>query len=329
MSKGDPADSGAPRPLGIARNRRGQLAITGFGRPFGVGSDTGGRVLVADMDLHAVCRLSPDLRTAQWLGFGSGWTNGTALLEGTFERATPRRPGLFNGPHSAAVDADGRLHVVTYYTPGLLTFDRQGALIRTVGAQSPCLGGPATGHLDSRGRLLVSEYARNGVYAFDPSGDWLGAVGNSSSTFVRTEGFEAGAAAGSFDRPHMCRELPDGTLIVADTWNHRLVRLDHDGRSFGWLSEHRAGWRDEPLLTPNPPRPDAFHAPVAIGVVETGAFVVTDWGNKRLQWFDSSGRHLETLSDLGLDRPYDAQPIGRALFIADSHNGRLLVSELE
>lgn len=138
----------------------------------------------------------------------------------------------------------------------------------------------------------------------------------------------AGWGAGTFDRPHMATELTDGTIVVADTWNHRLQRFDVSGRWLGWLGDEVDGWQEAVRpLAPSSAR-GAFHAPVAVGRTADGGFVVTDWGNNRLQWFDRDGRLLAIEDKYDLNRPYDAQPLAGTLVIADSHNGRVLITRL-
>lgn len=53
------------------------LELTGFGRPIGLGLDEQRRLLVTDMDYHAVIRLDADLRHYQCHdGLGKTWGGG-------------------------------------------------------------------------------------------------------------------------------------------------------------------------------------------------------------------------------------------------------------
>jgi hypothetical protein len=122
----------------------------------------------------------------------------------------------------------------------------------------------------------------------------------------------------------MCRARADGMLIVADTWNHRLQLFTADGRFLAMLGGKAANWTEGALETDARAEPGAFSAPVAVSLADDGRFVVTDWGNNRLQWFDHEGRLLNADASLGLDRPYDAQIFGDRIAVADSHHGRVL-----
>jgi len=313
----------------IAGEHGGRVTVlSGFGRPFGLGRDGEGRLLGADMDVHGLCRLTPELDGYQWLLSDDGWEPVRRVEHGALPPAEGRTPGRFDGPHSVAEGPGGALFVVTYYTPGLHLVPADGGPGRVVGGvdSAPALAGPATGHFDGGGRLLVTEYALNAVFAYGADGRFLGALGGGRSGVGAETTFAAGAEPGWFHRPHMCRALGGGDLVVADTWNHRLQRFSADGEWRGQLGGGTGGWRGPEAATPEGAAAGAFHAPVAVGAATDGRFVVTDWGNDRLQWFDVEGTWLATEERLGLDRPYDAQVFGDVLAVANSHKGCVLLS---
>jgi hypothetical protein len=319
-------------PARLALTQASDIAIiTGFGRPFGLGQDSDGRLHVADMDLHAIGRLEADLRAVAWLGIaGDGWSEPLPLQDGIAPRQPPRSPGRFNGPHSVELALDGRIYAVTYHAPALHILAPDGGHVRRIGAPAmPMrLEGPASGHFDRRGRLLVTEYALHGVFAFDAEGEFLGGLGGGNGGFAPARRFHPDARRGAFDRPHMCRAAADGTLIVADTWNHRLQRFTAEGSFSGWLGSGGVGWRDDDAPPAQSREPGAFSAPVAVSFAPDGRMVVTDWGNNRLQWFTPGGHLMMVDDQLGLDRPYDAQIFGSTLAIADSHHGRVLLRRI-
>lgn len=304
----------------------GITAIGGFGRPFGLARDRDGRIYIADMDLHAVCRIAPGLREAEWLD--EAWSDPAPIRHGETQPAPPRSPGRFNGPHSVAIGGDGRIYIVTYYTPGLHILAGDGRSISGAQRSTIAFAGPATGHFDRKGRLLVAEYRLHGIFAMTAGGEFIGALGGGHDGFGAQTSFAAGSGPAAFDRPHMCRARPDGALVVADTWNHRLQLFTQEGRFVGTLGQGTAGWREDAGGKGEGSGPGAFSAPVAVSFAGDGRFVVTDWGNKRLQWFDHDGRLLKVDAQLGLDRPYDAQIFGNRLAIADSHHGRVLFQDL-
>jgi len=297
------------------------LCLTGFGRPFGLLKDSSGRLLVTDMNLHGVFRFSNDLGQIEWLGGSNdNWVSlGAVQRDQTFAQKTAVAPGRFNGPHSVCELERGLLAVLTYYTPRLFLLDRSGAARSEIGRGH--LKGPATVTLDSRGRLLVAEYASNSILAFDGrqavAGRFLGGLGGGEDGFVSNSSFSAHKERGAFDRPHMCRELPGGDLLVADTWNHRIQRFNSNGMWLGFFAKSTGA---QPGT-----QPGEFHGPVAISTAPDGSVLVTDWGNNRLQWFDSLGNLLSVEEGRGLSKPYDAIAFEDQVIAADSENGRVVV----
>lgn len=234
------------------------------------------------------------------------------MKRGTLPRAAAREPAMLNGPHSVAPLPDGACWIVTYYWPSLALYDAGGVCraCHTSVADLGPLRGPATARFNRRGRLLLTEYRMNVVAV----------IGADAVPFVTMGGADPVRPGMLFDRPHMTMELADGTLVVADTWNHRLQRFDAQGRRLAVL-EDLDGWREDGGLDADA----AFMTPVALAASGDGRLLVTDWGGSRLMRFDEDGELLSVRDDLGLDRPYDAQILHGRLVIADSHHGRIII----
>ncbi|WP_454003763.1 hypothetical protein [Alcaligenes sp. Marseille-Q7550] len=74
------------------------------------------------------------------------------------------------------------------------------------------------------GGVWVSDgYGNTVVHRFDAGRRWLGAMG------------EPGDGPLQFSTPHMLARAADGTVLVADRENHRVQRLDGQGRYLGEL----------------------------------------------------------------------------------------------
>lgn len=125
------------------RDHEWGVELAGFGRPFGLGEDSVGRLHVTDMDRHTLIRFDASL-------------NGHQTMVG---------PGTFDGPHSVEFASDGRLIVTCYYTPAIYIVGDS-----SVVKLPATLSGPASAFLDPSGRLLVSEYSQNAVLALETDG---------------------------------------------------------------------------------------------------------------------------------------------------------------
>lgn len=95
------------------------------------------------------------------------------------------------------------------------------------------------------GSLWVSDgYGNTVVHRFDAGRRWLGALG------------APGVGPLQFSTPHMLAREASGTVLVADRENHRIQRLDGEGRYLGEL------------------RP--MYKPMAVAVLPQGDILVSD-----------------------------------------------------
>lgn len=315
------------------------VALSGFGRPFGLGVDSSQRLYVTDMDLHAVFRFDPTMSEYCVLDGKSEHWGATCKVElGRADPSKARDPGRFNGPHSIAFHPSGDLYITTYYQPMVHIYTNDGRSRRQLGGvdSSWPLLGPATAFFDRMGRLLVTEYRQHAIIAYDRDGFFCGALGMNKAQEpcrfgVGEQSFVATARLGGFDRPHMCKVDPSGFLVVADTWNNRLQRFTEDGRLVAWLNaDTRTGeadaWVDVSTEPPIDSTEHGLKGPVSVDFCDqTSQMLVSDWGNDRVVLFDLNGKLLHAFDTLGLRRPYDSCFIGPNLIIADSHNSRILV----
>ncbi len=87
-------------------------------------------------------------------------------------------------------------------------------------------------------------------------------------------------AADRLNSPGGVDVFPDGSVLVADTYNHRIVHLDRDGHVLRqWGTTGKAGrGRDE------------FRYPTDVAILPDGGFVVAGGYAYRIKRFDAEGR---------------------------------------
>ena len=165
-------------------------------------------------------------------------------------------------------------------------------------------GGPATsaqlgGHgdfaFDASGRLYVPEYD-NGVRVVTPDGriDTLAGIGREGYS-----GDGGPARAAAFGAPHGLDVLPDGTVLVADSHNGVIRRIDGATRVVTTIAR-------------------GFSAPVAIHALGDGSFYVVDAAASSV--FRVSADGARSPLGTGLQAPVS---------IAVDGSGNVYVSELE
>ncbi len=220
-------------------------------------------------------------------------------------RATRRVGGGLVSPGFLSFGPGGYLYVSDERR--VWRYEPNGALTPVAGNGTRGLagdGGPATnaqlgGHgdfaFDAAGRLYIAEYD-NGVRIVTPDGR-IDTLAGSGREGYSGDGGPARAAA--FGAPHGLDALPDGTVLVADSHNAVIRRIDGATRVVTTVAR-------------------GFGAPVAIHGLPDGSYYVVDAGASSVQRVHADG--TRTPFGSGLQTP---------ISIAVDGAGNVYVSELE
>jgi DNA-binding beta-propeller fold protein YncE len=164
------------------------------------------------------------------------------------------------------------------------------------------------------GSLYVADSRNHRIQKFDSGGRLLLSWGTFGSLDANS------AAPGAFNEPWGVAVAPDGSVYVADTWNHRIQKFDANGQFVTMWG--RFGQAETP---------DAFWGPRAVAIDKEGSVYVADTGNKRIAIFDSNGVSLGSVGIGGIDPGQMDEPVGVAvagdgsIFVADTWNQRIQV----
>jgi sugar lactone lactonase YvrE len=239
---------------------RAPVAAADVEEPFAVAVDADGSVLIADRAANRIWRVRP----------------------GSAERASIAE---VREPIDVAVGPNGHVYAVS---ANRIVRISAGAVTTVAGTGERAFsgdGGPATQAtlnapdslaFDGAGNLYVAEY-ENRVRRLDASTGTIATVAGTGAEGYGGDGGQATAAV--ISHPHGLAVAVDGTMFIADTWNHRIRRVDTAGvitTVAGTGAEGDGG-------DGGPATRALFNDPVHVALGPDGSLYVTDGSNNRVR----------------------------------------------
>lgn len=128
-------------------------------------------------------------------------------------------------PRAVAADARGNVYILERRGNALRRVDAMGR-IRTLiapGQIQPDLNGPKHLCVDGRGRVIIADAENHLVRLYDPETGktrTIAGTGRAGITVVADDPLRT-----ELNRPHGVTVAPDQSLIITDSYNHRILRL--------------------------------------------------------------------------------------------------------
>lgn len=165
------------------------------------------------------------------------------------------------------------------------------------------------------GSLYVADSRNHRIVHLNADGSLIKTIGSYGNTMENPN-----QPGGMMNEPWGVAVDTDGTLYVADTWNHRIQVFDKDGNFLRmWSTFDVAGM------------PDGFWGPRGITLDAEGRVYVTDTGKQRVVVFEKTGAYRTQFGSQGLELGKMDEPVGIAVgkdgkvYIADTWNQRVQV----
>ena len=255
-----------------------------FNEPYGIAVDKAGSIYVADRHNHCVRRI--DGSSGIVTTFAGNGASGFGGDDGPASRAAMVEPnGLALDPAQSrlyiADVADHRVRVVDLASGIIWTFAGTGE------AEHTGDGGPATA-AGIHGARAVKVAADGTVYVLERQGSTLRAVDPHTGIIMTVAGTGARAYSGdggpaiaaAFNAPKELAIDRDGNLLVVDTENHAIRRVDLGARTVGAIagSGRQGGDGDG-----GPALAAALDRPHGAAVAADGSIYIGDTNNHRIR----------------------------------------------
>lgn len=222
------------------------------------------------------------LAVAWWMTVPTPRIEGQASIQSFGESG--KGPGQFNEPTGIALIAD-EVFVADARNARIQVYSSAGDFRRMFGEEF--LERPMNISFKDR-QLYVADYFRDSIEVFDFDGTHLYSITGTGED-GQNNGLNSPGGVDVFD---------DGSLLVADTYNHRVVHLSRDGQVLAsWGRHGKAG-----------PGRSEFRYPSDVAIAFDGGFFVADAYNHRIKRFDADGRLVDAWGGafaLGLPGPFN------------------------
>jgi streptogramin lyase len=304
----------------------------------GVAVDSNGFVYVTDVGYQCILKFdSNGTLITTWGSAGSG-------------------QGNFNSPYDIAVDAEGFLYVTDSNNNRVQKFDSNGTFILEFGGRGSGngqLNSPIGITVDGEGSIFVVDTVNKRIQKFDSEGNYLAklveigwepmdfntpfsvAVNSLGIVYVLDMNIESygdanvdcyyyyldpifrvtsfGLGVGEF-RGVMIG--PSGSVMVADTYKHRIQEYDSSGTFLDQWGNYGKGF-------------EQFRLPSGMVGAEGGDFYIVETGHNRVKQFDSDRHFVSEWGTQGSGEGEFKEPRGIAVdsegfvYVVDSGNNRV------
>lgn len=321
--------------LAVFDGKKGDVTL---GDPAGVAVDHEGHAIVADARNHCITKVISDKSGATVTTLAGKGREGNDDDQGAF--------AAFNLPIGVAVDGSGNTIVADAYNHRIRKITPEGMVSTVAGSGNARFaelasavneissdiqerffgfGNPRAVAVDSEGIVIVADTYMHRIRKIDTNGAVTTLAGSGSPGYADGKG-----TAACFNYPAGVAVQEDGSVLVADTCNGRIRKIQKDGMVTTLAGSMSGNMRDGHGFAAS------FNCPRGLAVDGDGNLIVADTGNHSIRMVTPdgivttlAGTGNASYSDgngpgVGFSGPYDvAIDFDGNVLVADTGNRRL------
>ena len=274
----------------------GPAILARLNRPHGVAVDDSGNLYIADTWNHQIHRVDASGIVATVAGTGEFGYSGDG---------GPAVAAQLIRPWDVSADGEGNIYIADTRNHVVRRVDASGTITTVAGTGEMGYsgdGGPAVEaqldtprgvEVDSDGNLYISDSLNHRIRRVDASGTITTVVGAGEFGYSGDGGPAVAAQLGQAEKLTFDSR---GNLYIADTFNHRIRRVDLMGTITTVAGQGEGNFSGDggPALAAQ------LNAPRDVFVDDSGSMYIADNGNHRIRLVDSSG-NIVTIAGLRPD----------------------------
>jgi RHS repeat-associated protein len=287
--------------------------------PFGVAVGPDGSLYIADLWNNRIRRVGPDGIITTVAGTGEWGYNGDGI---------PATQARLSRPFGVAVGPDGSLYIADWNNHRIRRVGPDGIITTVAGngewgyngdgipATQAQLSYPYSVPVGPDGSLYIADWNNHRIRRVGPDGIITTVAGNGEYGY---SGDGIPATQARLSTPADVEVGPDGSLYIADLWDHRIRRVGPDGIIKTVAGNGEQGYNGDGI----PATQAKLNTPSGVAVGPDGSLYIADWNNHRIRrlkaelpgfgqnsvlipsddgsevyHFSGNGRHLRTLDAL-------------------------------
>ena len=325
--------------------------------PKGIDKDFDNNIYIAFSKLNTVAKFNSDGEIIGWIGFDK---NKKTVATKWTKEITPgghNKEGAFNYPHTIKI-YNNFLFISEYFNNRIQKFTLDGEYIGTLGVlenlkftsgfeknvktitngnKSHLFRGVSCFNFNNNGELLVTDYLSGAIIKFNSNFTYEGWVGKKEDGKVNNHWGKNGIAVQGND-PYTFKGLhslafDDDYIYIADTHNHRVQRISHEGNYHGWLgmkNNHKLSSWEKNGHSKSSSEEGGLNGPIDL-ILKDGYIYILEAFNNRISKFSKDGgfiSHSESYKKSTLNEPYHFTVFKNRFLISDTKGHRVISLDL-